>query len=80
MMASEKMALRAELAGDLMKVDTELRVGVAFGFSSDAAPSHRGAAEARRLLSIRRMICDEMRTVGFQPWDIPTDLEEARAI
>lgn len=80
MLASEKMALRAELVEDLTKIDTELRLGLAFGFSTDSSPSHRGAAEARRLLTIRRAICDEMATVGFQPWAIPNDIEEAKVI
>lgn len=80
MLASEKMALRAELVHQLTQLDTELRLGLAFGFSSDATPSLRGAAEARRLLAIRRSICDEMVTVGFRPWAIPTDIEEAKAI
>lgn len=80
MLPSEKMALRAELAQQLTQLDTELRLGLAFGFGSDATPSLRGAAAARRLLDIRRSICGEMVTVGFQPWPIPTDIEEAKAI
>ncbi len=74
MTPSEKMARRVALVQQLTEVDDELRTG--FGM----APSNRAAAEARRVLNIRRGICADMHTVGYHPWAIPTDAQEARAI
>lgn len=81
MLASEKMAIRTELVQELRQVDTELRVGMAFGFDLNSdRTSRRSAAEARWLLETRRSICDDLRKVGFTPPELPYDLEEARAI
>jgi hypothetical protein len=77
MLPSEKMALRVVLVQHLTQVDDELTRGMASGFGT---ASLRAAAEARNLLTTRRAICDEMLTVGYQPWAMPTNVEESKAI
>lgn len=74
MLPSEKMARRVELVGHLTNIDNELKQA----FTMTA--TNRVTAAARQLLAARRAICDEMITVGYQPWAIPAVIEESKAI
>lgn len=72
MRASEKMAERVRLCGRLAEVDDELRQGW--------DQSYRSSAAVRDLLGTRRTICTEMVAVGYVPWQMPVDAEEAKAL
>ena len=74
MLSSEKMAKRANLFSCLISIDNELVV--AFG----QEPSNRISAVARDLLNKRAEVCDGLLSVGYLPWDVPTDLEEAKVV
>ena len=66
------MAERVRLVSRLAQVDADLR--------QDREQSYRSSAVVRELLRSRRLVCDEMLTVGFQPWPMPVGIEEAKAI
>lgn len=72
MLASEKMAKRAELYARLVVIDIDLEAALV------AEPSHRASAAARDLLNERAPLCDELRAVGYFAPDIfDGDVDEA---
>lgn len=72
MRASEKMAQRVVLVRRLQAVDDDLVETVA------KPASNRVTATARRLLSARQAIADELIAVGYEPWSNPIDIREAK--
>lgn len=73
MRASEKMARRVVLVQNLARVDYDLKLALGM-------PPNRGMVAARKLLNTRRIVCDEMVAVGYQPWPVPVDINESKAI
>lgn len=71
MTAAETMDRRADLVEQLTAVDLTLQDM----FAQEA--SLRLAADIRSLLDSREEICDDLRTVGYEPWPLPID--ETRA-
>lgn len=73
MTASEKLARRTALTRQLEELDYELRRVFA------QEPSTRNSASARHLLDVRSDLCDDLVEVGFYPWPVPLDVDEASA-
>lgn len=74
MRASETLARRVELVEKLTGIDTQIVDGAA------QAPSNKIYSETMRLLGCRRDIRSAMRAVGYEPWPVPLDLEEAKVV
>lgn len=74
MRASETLARRVELVDKLTDIDAQI-VDVA-----SQPPSNKIYSETMRLLGCRRDIRSDMRAVGYAPWPVPLDLEEAKVV
>lgn len=74
MRAADRLARRVELVDKLTDIDAQL-VDVAA-----QSPSNRIYSETMRLLGCRRDIRSDMRAVGYEPWPVPLDLDEAKVV
>lgn len=74
MKARERMARRIELVADLTEVDTQLKLTLGM------QPSNAVTSAARGLLNYRAEVCRSMAVAGYQPWDIPADIDETKVV
>lgn len=68
MKAAETLEKRIDLVEQLTAVDETLIDMI------DQEPTRRLSADMRSLLESRAEICEELKTVGFEPWPQPIDV------
>ena len=72
--AGQRMAERALLVVQLRGIDAEI-VRVAA-----LKPSHRVCHDMLRLLEQRTDCENDLRAVGYEPWQFPLDIRESKAV